>query len=92
MIEEELTELHDALRIGDAIGTADAIGDLLYVVYGAALAYGIDMEPIFTEIHRSNMTKVGGKVRGDGKVLKPQGYSPPNLKPILDALVYLGIE
>ena len=38
---------------------------------------------VFDEIHRSNMTKVGGEKRADGKILKPEGYEPPNLEPIL---------
>src|SRR2546429_6004229 len=39
--------------------------DLLYVVYGTAVSYGIDMNPVFREVHRSNMSKVGGYKRGD---------------------------
>lgn len=66
---------------------ADALGDLLYVVYGTAVSCGIDMEPIFNEIHRSNMTKVpaDGKIvyREDGKVIKPDTYDPPRLESIL---------
>lgn len=40
------------------VEVADALGDLLYVVYGAAVTYGIDLEPVFNEIHRSNMSKL----------------------------------
>ena len=58
LIEEELKEFKDALEAGDIVEVADAIGDLLYVVEGAALAFGIDMRPISAEIHRSNMTKL----------------------------------
>lgn len=65
------------------LAQADALGDLLYVVFGAAVTFGIDMGPIFDEIHRSNMTKIGGPVRPDGKRLKPATYEPPNLKPLL---------
>jgi hypothetical protein len=42
----------------DEVGAADAIGDMLYVVLGTAVAHGIEIEPIFNEIHRSNMTKL----------------------------------
>lgn len=67
---------------------ADALGDLLYVVLGAAVTYGIDLEPIFNEIHRSNMTKVwsDGLVHKDvnGKVVKPDTYSPADLRPIIE--------
>lgn len=85
LIREELAELEEAIDAEDIVQIADALGDLLYVVYGAALAFGVDLEPVFAEIHRSNMTKRGGPVREDGKVLKPTTYSPPDLAPILAA-------
>ena len=89
LIHEELEELLEAITQRDLIGIADALGDLKYVVEGAAVAYGIDLEPVFNEIHRSNMAKLGpdGKVhyREDGKVLKPEGWRPPQLEPILNA-------
>jgi predicted HAD superfamily Cof-like phosphohydrolase len=40
------------------VGVADAIADISYVNYGAANAYGINIEPIEEEVHRSNMTKL----------------------------------
>lgn len=65
---------------------ADALGDLLYVVLGTAVTCGIDIEPIFEEIHRSNMTKfIDGYRREDGKWIKGPSYTPVNLKPIIDA-------
>lgn len=85
LIEEELNELALAFERGSLTAIADAIGDLLYVTYGTAVCCGIDMKPIFVEIHRSNMTKVGGTKRADGKLVKPETYSPANLKPILEA-------
>jgi predicted HAD superfamily Cof-like phosphohydrolase len=83
LIQEELDELQDALINEDIISVADAIADLLYVVYGAALACGLDMEPIFNEVHRSNMAKVGGVIREDGKLMKPDTWTPPNLKIVM---------
>jgi predicted HAD superfamily Cof-like phosphohydrolase len=66
--------------------TADAIGDILYVVLGTAVCCGIDIEPIFHEIHRSNMSKfVDGHRRADGKWCKGPSYSPADLAPILAA-------
>lgn len=62
------------------LAVADALGDLSYTVAGAALAWGIPLGEIFDEIHRSNMTKSPSEKREDGKVLKGQGYSPPDLK------------
>jgi predicted HAD superfamily Cof-like phosphohydrolase len=84
LIREELEELKVAMGRHMLIEIADAIGDLLYVVYGTAVTYGIDMEEIFAEIHRSNMTKVGGSKRADGKLLKPDTYDPPKIAPILN--------
>lgn len=86
LIEEELGELHQAMRAHDAVEIADAIGDLLYVVLGTAVSCGIDIEPIFEEIHRSNMSKfIDGHRRADGKWIKGPSYSPANLTPIIEA-------
>jgi predicted HAD superfamily Cof-like phosphohydrolase len=89
LIDEELGEFAVALHNQDIVGVADALTDLLYVVYGAGFAFGIDLDKCFKEVHRSNMTKLGpdGKAirRDDGKVLKPETYSPPNLKEIVNA-------
>lgn len=87
LIQEEFDELKQALDTGSVVDIADAIGDLLYVVYGTAVSCGIDMEPITDEIHRSNMSKVGGTKRDDGKWIKPSTYSPANLQPILQGQV-----
>ncbi len=82
LIDEEANELMDALDLRDKIEVADALGDLLYVVLGAADVYGIDIDRVFREIHRSNMTKVS---EGDQNAAKPHKirkgpeYSPPDL-------------
>ena len=87
LIEEELDELHYAIDNKDMVEIADALVDLLYVVYGAGHAFGIDLDECFKEIHASNMSKLGpdGKPikREDGKVLKPDTFFPPDLKSIL---------
>lgn len=62
---------------------ADAWGDIDYVVEGARLEFGVDGVPIAAEIHRANMAKVGGPVRGDGKRLKPPGWTPPDIESVL---------
>jgi predicted HAD superfamily Cof-like phosphohydrolase len=72
---------HDGER--HVIDAIDGLADILYVVFGTAVAMGIDLSPFFDEVHRSNMTKVGGEKRADGKVLKPETYEPPNLLPEL---------
>jgi len=62
---------------------AKELADLLYVVYGTAVSYGLDMDPVFREVHRSNLSKVGGYKREDGKWVKPPTYSPADVKPLL---------
>ena len=83
LISEELQELDAAFRDRDLVETADALADLLYVVYGTAVSCGIDIQPVFREVHRSNMTKTGGHRRADGKWVKPDNYSPAELEPVL---------
>jgi predicted HAD superfamily Cof-like phosphohydrolase len=83
LIEEEFDELKEAMVGGDLAAVAKEMADLLYVVYGTAVSYGIDMDPVFREVHRSNMSKVGGYKREDGKWVKPATYSPARIEPIL---------
>ena len=90
LIHEELDELAQAVDDRDIIEIADALTDLLYVVYGAGHAFGIDLDECFQEVHSSNMSKLGpnGKPihREDGKVMKGPGYFEPDLEGILGAL------
>jgi len=83
LIQEEFDELKEALASEDLSSIAKEMADLLYVVYGTAVSYGIDMEPVFREVHRSNMSKVGGYKREDGKWVKPSTYSPAHIEPIV---------
>ncbi|MGY0489969.1 pyrophosphohydrolase domain-containing protein [Streptomyces sp. WG-D5] len=89
---EALADLAEALRTGgDPVAAyravAKELADVLYVTYGAADALGIDLPAVFTEVHRSNMSKVDadGRVlrRDDGKVLKGPHYRPPRLDEIV---------
>lgn len=57
--------------------------DLLYVTYGAILAFGVDADAVFAEVHRANMEKLGGPVRADGKQLKPPGWQPPDVAGVI---------
>jgi predicted HAD superfamily Cof-like phosphohydrolase len=79
LIQEEFEELQEAMDEKDLPSIAKELADLLYVVYGTAISMGIDMEPVFKEVHRSNMSKVGGYKREDGKWVKPPTYSPASL-------------
>jgi predicted HAD superfamily Cof-like phosphohydrolase len=84
LIQEEFDELKEALAVKNLSSIAKEMADLLYVVYGTAVSYGIDMGPVFREVHRSNMSKVGGYKREDGKWVKPATYSPALIGPILE--------
>ena len=90
LIQEELEELSDAVADRDMIQIADALTDLLYVVYGAGHAFGLDLDECFQEVHASNMSKLGENGRPihreDGKVMKGPGYFEPDLESILGAL------
>ena len=83
LIEEEARETCEAIRAGDLIEAIDGLCDLLCVVYGAALEFGIDLDPFWREVHRTNMAKAGGPMREDGKRLKPEGWTPPDLRGVL---------
>jgi predicted HAD superfamily Cof-like phosphohydrolase len=87
LLEEEVAEFREATEAEDIVAVADAIGDILYVAYGAAITYGIDADAVVAEVHRSNMSKLGpdGRPvrRADGKVLKPSSYHPPDIESVL---------
>jgi predicted HAD superfamily Cof-like phosphohydrolase len=87
LIAEELDELMQAVDNEDMVEVADALTDLLYVVYGAGHTFGINLDDTFEEVHDSNMSKLGidGKpiYREDGKVLKGPNFFAPDLKKFL---------
>ena len=90
LIQEEFEEFQEAMQSKDLSAMAKELADLLYVVYGTAVSLGIDMEPVFKEVHRSNMSKVGGYKREDGKWVKPTTYSPACLDKILESQAVSG--
>ena len=85
--KKKLASLSLPLERGDLVGIADALADIVYVAYGTALTYGIDLDAVLHEVHRSNMSKLGsdGKplIREDGKVLKSERYFPPDIESVL---------
>lgn len=88
LIKEELNEMESAYFNHDVVEFADAVADLLYVVYGMGDAVGLPVDKLFAEVHRSNMSKSGPEgpiYRADGKVLKGPQFSPPNIKDILNS-------
>ena len=88
LIEEEHKELLSALAANNDVEALDALIDILVVTIGAIHSAGFDAEGAWKEVMRTNFAKIDhktGKVRKreDGKVLKPLGWEPPNLKPFL---------
>lgn len=85
LIEEEHNEFQDAIDSGNHAHIAKEAADLIYVVLGATLAYGIDLNPIWDAVQASNMKKQGGGNRADGKIMKPPGWKAPAIAGLLYA-------
>tara|TARA_Y100000741_G_scaffold169124_1_gene128067 strand:- start:106 stop:477 length:372 start_codon:yes stop_codon:yes gene_type:complete len=87
LIEEELSELKNAMDEKNLTEVADALTDILYVTYGAGHAFGIDLDKCFDEVQKSNMSKLddtGKPIYNDlGKVMKGPNYFKPNLSKFL---------
>lgn len=91
LLYEEFVEVSDELSVEDKEidlpKLAKELADLLYVTYGMADSFGINLDEVFDEVHRSNMSKLGedGKpiYREDGKVMKGPNYWEPDVKRLL---------
>ena len=87
LLSEELGELRDATATLDLVGIADALADIVYVAYGTAVTYGIDLDAVLAEVHRANMSKLDADgrpvLRADGKVLKSSRYRAPDVAEVL---------
>lgn len=81
--EAELRAAQKPEEAYDRVAMIDALCDIIYVACGAAVEMGVDLDEYLAEVHRSNMQKAGGPVRADGKVLKPAGWTPPNIAGVL---------
>ena len=88
LIQEELDELKEAIANKDLLEVADALTDLLYVIYGAGHAFGINLDKCFNEVQNSNMSKLGedGKPIYNelGKVMKGPNYFKPDLSKFIN--------
>ena len=87
LLAEEYSEYVVAEYKNDLVEIADALADIIYIACGTAVSYGIPLDDVFESVHASNMAKlVDGKVirRADGKVQKPEGWQPPDIKRILN--------
>lgn len=87
---EELNEYIEATINEDVEGQADALVDLVYVALGTALMHGFPFDELWDEVHRVNMTKVRAKSSVESKrgsdfdVVKPPGWTGPDIKRILN--------
>lgn len=90
LISEEYYEVQDELMQvhPDPAALTKELVDLLYVVYGCAVTFGLPIDEVFERVHQSNMSKLGddGKpiYREDGKVLKGPNYEKPKLDDLFD--------
>ena len=87
LLQEEFNEYLNAEEKADIVEIADALADIIYIACGTAVSYGIPLADVFEEVHASNMAKlVDGKVirREDGKIQKPEGWQPPDIKSVLE--------
>jgi predicted HAD superfamily Cof-like phosphohydrolase len=86
LLAEEMDEYLVAEKENDIIGVADALADMTYIICGTAVSYGIPLDIVFNEVHKSNMTKIeNGNIlrREDGKIMKPPSYKPPDIRGII---------
>jgi predicted HAD superfamily Cof-like phosphohydrolase len=85
LIEEEVTEFWEAEAMGDDVEEIDACFDMIWVIVGYMKSRGWDCEGIWDEGAKSNLSKIDpvtGSVRkrADGKIMKPEGWQPPDFK------------
>ena len=88
LIREEFDEFIKSYLEKDDEGQLDGCMDLIWVVLGYCYMRDYDVNGAWKEVARSNLSKIDsttGKVnkRKDGKVMKPEGWTPPNLKPFI---------
>lgn len=88
LIKEELKELRKADADEDLVEIADAIADLIWVLVCKAMCYGIPIDKVWEEVAMSNLAKFpdGQVLRRpeDGKIMKPPGWKPPDIKRIIE--------
>jgi len=86
LLEEETGEVARAIANQDLANLAQELADVVYVAYGTALTYGIDLDKVLAEVHRANMAKLGpdGKPTViNGRVVKPTGWQRPDVAGVL---------
>jgi predicted HAD superfamily Cof-like phosphohydrolase len=93
LVVEEFEETAHAWNEGDSVELADGCADLIWVLQGLMLSVGIPMQEVWDEVARSNLAKIDPETgvvlkREDGKILKPAGWTAPDIKTIIDASLY----
>jgi predicted HAD superfamily Cof-like phosphohydrolase len=87
LLVEETAEVGEAVAGDDLAAVAQELADVVYIAYGTALTYGIDLDAVIAEVHRANMSKLdeNGRplYRADGKVAKGPRYQPPDIRAVL---------
>ncbi len=92
LLREEVDELDEALTSGTEEDVLDALTDIQYILDGSYLSLGFwrIKDKAFKIVHEANMRKLGPNnlpmIREDGKILKPLGWVPPNLKLVIETL------
>ncbi len=87
LLKEEYEEYLDGEENNNIVEISDALADMLYIIYGTAVSYGIPINKIFQEVHESNLSKCDENgnpiIREDGKILKGKNYFTPKIEKIL---------
>jgi predicted HAD superfamily Cof-like phosphohydrolase len=86
LLQEEVDELAHAVRGGRLVEIAHELADVVYVAYGTAASYGIDLDAVVAEVHRANMSRLGPSgqpVIRDGKVQKGDDFQRPDVAGVL---------
>jgi len=90
LLQEEVVEYFDAELVDDLVGTVDGLLDIIVIAWGTLLSYVGEgrAKAAAAEVARSNLDKVRGEIkrRLDGKILKPEGWEPPDIAGVLEGL------
>ncbi len=82
LMVEEMAESIEAMQLNDYVKIAKELADSIYTVYATAAEYGIPMDEVFAEVHRSNMTKTANLDSG-GKILKGVDYEEAQVAAVM---------
>lgn len=96
LLRDEVEEVEDAMFEQNIVGIAQELADVVYVAYGTALTYGIDLDAVVEEVHRANMSKLQRDgtplFREDGKVLKSDQFVPADVAGVLARMREIGVD